>query len=291
MTYRPQRSVLFVPASNEKALAKVPLLQCDAVIVDFEDAVHPDARVAARDTLAKSAAAWTKSSKLIAVRINQLESEWGTDDLGSAMKIAPDAIVLPKVDAPSQINALSEALDGFDGPKPDIWAMIETPRGILNTPAIAELGRHTHAGLSTLVAGTNDLMKDSGVREAAHLAPWLMHVVLAAKAGGIGVIDGVHNDFRDVEGFEMACRLARDRGFDGKTLIHPSQIDSANRIFGADPQEVAEAEAIVAAFSLPEHAGKGVLQINGKMVERLHLAMAEKLLSRAKHMQNHEGRI
>ena len=134
MTYRPQRSVLFVPASNEKALAKVPLLQCDAVIVDFEDAVHPDARVAARDTFAKSAAAWTKSSKLIAVRINQLESEWGTDDLGSAMKIAPDAIVLPKVEAPSQINALSEALDGFDGPKPDIWAMIETPRGIPQYP-------------------------------------------------------------------------------------------------------------------------------------------------------------
>ena len=280
MTHHPLRSVLYVPASSEKALAKIPSLACDAVIIDFEDAVHPDARPVARETLVKSASSWGKASGFVAVRINRLDSQWGIDDLKAAMQIAPHAIVLPKVEMPSQITALIEAMDSFDVEAPKIWAMIETPRGILNAAAIAELGLHSRAGLTAFIAGTNDLMKDTGVRDAAHLAPWLMQLVLAAKAGGIAVLDGVHNDFRDTAGFDAACALARDRGFDGKTLIHPAQIEAANRIFSPGTDEVAEANAIVAAFALPENAGKGVVQINGKMVERLHLAMAETLLAR-----------
>lgn len=277
----PLRSVLYVPASNAKALAKLPALACDAAIIDLEDAVHPDQRAQARQTLL--AAAPALEGRRIIIRINRLDGPWGEADLDAAMAVAPHAILLPKAGAPQDINDLADALDRYDDAPPRIWAMIETPRGILNAAAMAELGHHHSARLECFVAGTNDLMKETGVCDADQLQPWLMQIVLAAKAGGLAVLDGVHNDFRDSAGFEAACQMARNRGFDGKTLIHPSQIDVANMAFAPDAGEVAAAQAVIAAFALPENAGKGVIEINGKMTERLHLAMAEAVVARAIH--------
>ncbi len=277
MQNRPLRSALYVPAANEKALGKLPTLDMDAVIVDLEDAVHPDTKAAARQTMVRALVGWVERKALVAVRINKLDSIHGMADLKSALEIKPDAILLPKVEAPSAILALSDALADLDAdPELRIWAMIETPRAIFNLAQMAELGHHHTARLNCFVTGTNDLMKETGVRDPLQMQPWLMQIVLAAKAGSLSVLDGVHNDFADKPGFETACGLARARGFDGKTLIHPSQIAPANRIFAPDETDLAEAEAIIAAFAMPENSGKAVVNIEGRMVERLHLAMAEK---------------
>ena len=163
--------------------------------------------------------------------------------------------------------------------------MIETPRAVFNLAQIAELGHHHTARLNCFVTGTNDLMKETGVRDAREMQPWLMQIVLAAKAGGLAVLDGVYNDFADAAGFEEACTAARNRGFDGKTLIHPSQIEPANRNFAPDENDVAAAMAIIAAFALPENSGKGVVSVEGRMVERLHLSMAEKTMALARSIQ------
>jgi citrate lyase subunit beta / citryl-CoA lyase len=284
MTNFPPRSALYSPASNAKALEKAPSLACDAVIIDLEDAVHPDAREDARELMRTTAKSWPSRPRTLAVRINPLTSEWGTEDLIAALAIRPDAIVLPKTEAPQDIITLAEAFNEFDlSPVPQIWAMIETARGVLNAPAIAELGRHKSAKLAAFIAGTNDLAKQTGVRDADAMEPWLMQIVLAARAGGLAVLDGVHNDFRDTAGFEAACNIARNRGFDGKTLIHPSQIEPANRIFAPSADEVTQARAIKAAFALPENTGKGVINLNGRMVERLHLEQAETVLAKADH--------
>ncbi len=283
MTIRPLRSVLYVPAANEKALGKLPSLDIDAVIIDLEDAVHPQEKAAARETMVRSLANWRERKALLSVRVNPLDGSNGPDDLKAALSVNPDAIVLPKVVSPSMILALSDALSDLDAdPDIRIWAMIETPRAIFNLAQIAELAHHRTGRLNCFVTGTNDLMKETGVRDPSEMQPWLMQIVLAAKAGGLAVLDGVHNDFADMPGFETACNLARSRGFDGKTLIHPSQIAAANRIFAPDAGELAEAQAIIAAFALTENSGKGVVTIQGRMVERLHLAMAEKTVASAK---------
>ncbi len=286
MINRPLRSVLYVPGSNDKALGKLPSLAMDAVIVDLEDAVHPDAKASARDTMVRILAGWQRRKALLAVRINPLDGNGGMDDVKAAVQIKPDAIVLPKVEAPSAILALSDALSDLDAdPAMRIWAMIETPRAVFNLAQIAELGHHHTARLNCFVTGTNDLMKETGVRDVAEMQPWLMQIVLAARAGGLSVLDGVHNDFTDTSGFEHACVLARNRGFDGKTLIHPSQIEPANRTFAPDENDIAAAKAIIAAFALPENSSKGVVSINGRMVERLHLALATKTMALAKSIQ------
>ena len=284
MTISPLRSALYIPASNARALEKAPSLDCDAVIIDLEDAVHPDARDDAREQMRTVAKIWPSRPRLLAVRINPLQSEWGTEDLIAALAIRPGAIVLPKAESPQEITALGEAFNEFDLPvRPQIWAMIETPRGLLNAPAMAELGLHQRHGLAAFIAGTNDLAKATGVRSADAMQPWLMHILLAARAGGLAVLDGVHNDFRDMDGFEAACHAARGRGFDGKTLIHPSQIEPANRIFSPSADEITQARAIKAAFALAENAGKGVINLDGRMVERLHLEQAEAVLAMAGH--------
>ena len=284
MTSHPPRSALYIPASNTRALEKAPSLACDAVIIDLEDSVHPDARDDARELMRSTAKIWASRPRMLAVRINPLASEWGTEDLVAALAIRPDAIVLPKTEAPQDIITLAEAFNEFDiSPVPQIWAMIETARGVLNAPAIAELGRHKSAKLAAFVAGTNDLAKQTGVRNADAMQPWLMQILLAARAGGLAALDGVHNDFHDTNGFENACHAASGRGFDGKTLIHPSQIEPANRIFAPSADEINEARAIKAAFALPENTGKGVINLNGSMVERLHLEQAEVMLAKVEH--------
>jgi len=285
MPSRPRRSVLYMPATNEKALAKLPSLACDCVIFDLEDAVAPEAKADARERLRAFLEQNRPERVEIVVRINALSTEWGTEDLIAMRACRPHAILLPKIDTPRDVKEADEALDDMDaGRNLALWTMIETPKAMLNIGPIAELGRDNATRLACFVAGTNDLVKDTGVRatpDRRYLMPWLLQMVLAARAGGLDVLDGVSNDFRDLDAFARECAEGRNLGFDGKTLIHPAQIDPANAAFSPAPDEIAEAQAIAAAFALPENAGKGVIRLEGRMVERLHLAQAERLLAKA----------
>ncbi|WP_224544350.1 HpcH/HpaI aldolase/citrate lyase family protein [Mesorhizobium sp. CA16] len=284
-SYRPRRSVLYIPASNDKALAKIGSLACDAVIIDLEDAVLPADKKAARDKVAGILAARPERRCEMVVRINPLASEWGTHDLLAVAKAEPDGILLPKIATPRDILEAGDLLD--DNFAPDsvkLWAMVETPKALLNIGAIAELGRDPASRLACFVTGTNDLVKATGILatpDRRYLMPWLMQLVLAARAGGLDVIDGVANDFRDLDAFARECADGAAMGFDGKSLIHPAQIEPANRAFSPSPERLAAAHAIKDAFARPENAGKGVIAMDGRMVERLHLAEAEKLLAKA----------
>ncbi|MEV8640423.1 CoA ester lyase [Mesorhizobium ciceri] len=284
-TYRPRRSVLYIPASSDKALAKIAQLACDAIIIDLEDAVAPADKIAAREKLAGIFAGHSERRCEMIVRINAISGEWGADDLLAAASCEPDGILLPKVDTPRDLLEAGDVLDdNFTPDSVKLWAMIETPKALLNIGAIAELGRDPASRLNCFVAGTNDLVKETGILatpDRRYLVPWLMQMVLAARAGGIDMLDGVSNDFRDLDAFAHECAEAAAMGFDGKSLIHPAQIEAANRAFVPSTEAVAEARSVKEAFALAENAGKGVIALNGRMVERLHLAQAEKLLAKA----------
>ncbi len=281
-----RRSVLYVPASSDKALAKLASLSCDAVVVDLEDAVAPAQKAVARQKLPGILGNRPAGVREMVVRVNALSSDWGADDLAAVIACAPDGILLPKVETPRDVLEAGDALDEAGAPGTlRLWAMIETPRAVLNIGAIAELGRDAASRLSCLVAGTNDLVAMTGVMatpDRRYLMPWLMQMVLAARAGGLDMLDGVSNDFRDLDAFAADCAQARAMGFDGKTLIHPAQIEPAEAAFSPAPDALAEARRIVAAFALPENAGKGAIALDGRMVELLHLAEAERLLARAR---------
>jgi citrate lyase subunit beta / citryl-CoA lyase len=281
------RSVLYVPANNSKALAKIATLAMDAVILDLEDAVAPDDKPAAREALSAYFARREKTKKRHVIRINSLSSPWGNDDLAAAISCRADAILLPKVEVPQDIFTADEVLEET-GEADDIklWAMIETPRGVLNLSAIAELGLRTGPRLECLVAGTNDLALETGARSRSAMQPWLSHIVLAARAGHLAVIDGVFNNFADEAGFAIECDSACEMGFDGKSLIHPAQIDTANRAFMPSSDDLARAHKIIEAFALPENAAKGVISINGRMIERLHLEMAQQTLAKVQMDEN-----
>ena len=289
MSIRPlrrRRSVLYVPATNERALAKIASLACDCVVVDLEDAVAPAHKAEAREAVAALFARRGEADgRELVIRVNALSSEWGADDLAMARACRPDGILLPKVESARDVLEANDALDDADArPSLWLWAMVETPRALLNIGAIAALGRDRGARLACLVAGTNDLVKETGVLatpDRRYLVPWLMQVVLAGRAGGLDVLDGVSNDFSDLDAFAAECREGRNMGFDGKTLIHPAQIGPANAAFSPSQAEVDAARAIRAAFARPENAGKGVISLDGRMVERLHLDQAERLLARA----------
>ncbi|MGH6762263.1 MAG: HpcH/HpaI aldolase/citrate lyase family protein [Phyllobacterium sp.] len=282
---RPRRSVLYLPAANEKALAKAPSLDADAIILDLEDAVAPAAKPQARERLRGWFAGNPQTRFERIIRINSLHSEWGMEDLLAARACNPDAILLPKVETPRDILDVTHALEEADAADHiRIWAMIETPRGILNADEIAELGRRETGRLDCFVIGPNDIARETGVTPGANrqfLMPWLMQILLCGKAGRLDVLDGVYNDFRNEEGFAAECAQGAAMGFDGKTLVHPSQIAPANRHFAPDSEKLVEARAIAAAFREPENADKGVISLNGRMVERLHLDMAEKLIAKA----------
>lgn len=281
--FRPRRSVLYVPASNEKALAKAVGLNCDVIIFDLEDAVAPADKVLARERLKQVFPTFPKNGVEKVIRVNALSTEWGLEDLAAARACRPDAVLLPKVDTPRDVHDADDALDDEDADL-RIWAMIETPRAMLNLGPIAELGRDRAARLACLVAGTNDLAKETGValtNDRRFLAPHLAQIVMAARAGGLDVLDGPFNNFGNVTAFEDQCRQAAQMGFDGKTLIHPAQIHAANSIFAPSPDAVEDARTVVAAFALPENAAKGVISLNGRMVERLHLDQAERLIAKA----------
>jgi len=278
MQIRPRRSVLYMPGSNARALEKAKSLPADALILDLEDAVAPDAKEAARKQVCEAVTAGGYGNREIVIRINGLDTPWGAADLAAAAAAGPDAVLLPKPGIGADIVRATEALaKGGASDKTRLWAMIETPLAILNVADIAAASRQVGARLACLVMGTNDLVKETRADLSANRRPalyWLSATVTAARAYGLDVLDGVYNNFRDADGLRRECVHGRRLGFDGKTLIHPDQVATANAVFAPLEAEVAFARKIIAAFDQPENKGKGVITVEGRMVELLHAAMA-----------------
>ena len=282
MTIRPRRSMLYMPGSNARAIAKARELPADGIILDLEDAVAPDAKAQARDLVVQELQKGGFGGREVLVRINGLDTAWWRDDLAVAAA-GPDALLLPKVSTPEQLRELARHFVGVGAEAHiRIWAMMETPLAMLNAREIAAAALDPATRLAGFVMGTNDLAKETRARIVpgrAPVLPWLMACVAAARAYGLAILDGVYNEFGDLEGFAAECRQARDLGFDGKTLIHPQQIAPCNAAFSPPPDEVAWARKIIAAFDLPENAGRGVIQVDGRMVERLHAEMARQVVA------------
>ncbi len=283
MTVRPRRSVLYMPGSNARALEKARELPADGLILDLEDAVAPDAKAAARENIVKALQNGGFGDREVMVRINGLDTRWWVDDIDAAVAAKPDAVLVPKVSTPQQLQDLAARLvDMGTDPHVRVWAMMETPLAMLNVRDIAASALDSETRLAGFVMGTNDLAKDTRARLVpgrAPMLPWLMTCVAAARAYGIDILDGVYNDLGNAEGFAAECGQARDLGFDGKTLIHPRQIEPCNEAFSPTPEEVEVARKMIAAFDLPENENKGVIQIDGRMVERLHAEMARQTVA------------
>lgn len=268
---RPTRSALYIPGSKPRALDKARGLACDAILFDLEDAVSPEEKAAARGTLAEELAKGGYGPRQTIVRINALETEWGADDAVAAADMACDAVLLPKVNGAADLDALAARVPG----KP-LWAMMETPQAILRADEIAG-----HPQLAGFVMGTNDLAKDLRTRSRAALTAALQHCLLAARSQGAAAIDGVYNAFRDTDGLRAECEEGRDMGFDGKSLIHPAQIEIANACFGPTEVEVALARRQIDAFEAAMREGQGVAVVDGKIVENLHIETARATLAQA----------
>jgi citrate lyase subunit beta/citryl-CoA lyase len=283
MTTRPRRSVLYMPGTNARAMEKARELPVDAVILDLEDAVAPDAKAKARELIVETLKKGGFGGREVLVRINGLDTVWWLDDLAIIAAASPDAVLVPKISDPQQLHEVAKHLFGVRADaKIRIWAMMETPLAMLNAGAIASAAADPQTRLAGFVMGTNDLAKDTRARllpGRAPMLPWLMTCVAAARAYGLDILDGVYNELGNAEGFVAECRQARDLGFDGKTLIHPQQIAPCNEAFSPTAEEVAAARKIIAAFDLPENASKGVIQIEGRMVERLHADMARRTVA------------
>jgi (3S)-malyl-CoA thioesterase len=275
-TARPYRSVLYIPGSKERALDKARSLPADAIIFDLEDAVAPDAKQEARATLAAALGQGGYGNRTRIVRINALITEWGLADAEALRDAGADAILLPKVNAPSDVDALADIV----GPEMPIWVMMETPLAIFNAREIA-----AHAQVAGMVAGTNDLAKDLNCRSRPDRLPLmqaLQTIVLAARAARIVAVDGVYNAFRDDEGLKAECDQGRDLGFDGKTLIHPAQIEVTNAAFAPAQEEIDLAERQIAAYEECQAKGEGVAVVDGQIVENLHVATARRTLAKAR---------
>lgn len=283
MTVRPRRSVLYMPGSNARALDKAKTLAADGVILDLEDSVAPDAKEVARRQVAEAVKAGGFGNREVFIRVNGIDTPWHADDLAAAAKAGPDAIVIPKVSTPGTLELIGRRLlDLGTGPKTRVWAMIETPLALFNILAIAAQARDSASRLGGFIMGTNDLAKDTRARLVPGRAPmlaWLSMCVAAARIHGIDILDGVHNDIADSGGFDLECAQGVELGFDGKTLIHPNQIAPCNKAFSPTEQEVAQARKMIAAFDLPENRDKGVVTIDGRMVERLHADMARRTVA------------
>jgi citrate lyase subunit beta / citryl-CoA lyase len=282
MTVRPRRSVLYMPGSNPRALEKARELPADVLILDLEDAVAPEAKLQAREAVVKAIQQGFGDREVL-VRINGLDTRWWVEDIDAAASARPDAVLVPKVSSPRQLQDLAARLvDMGTDPHVRVWAMMETPLAMLNVRDIAAAALDSETRLAGFVMGTNDLAKDTRARLVpgrAPMLPWLMNCLAAARAYGLDILDGVYNDIGDAAGFAAECRQARDLGFDGKTLIHPRQIEPCNEAFSPTAEEVDAARKIIAAFDLPENENKGVLQIDGRMVERLHAELARRTVA------------
>lgn len=278
---RPRRSVLYMPGASTRALDKARSLPADTLILDLEDAVAPDAKALARDQVASALRAGGYGPRECVVRINALDTPWGHDDVRAIAQAGADAVLLPKVQSAAQLDALAQALDAAGAPATlPLWAMAETPLGFLQLDAIAS----GHPRLAAIVVGTSDLVKDLHARHTPDRHETLLArsmAVLAARAHGLAVLDGVHLDLDDEAGLAAACRQGRDQGFDGKTLIHPKQIAAANTAYAPTETELASARKRLDAWRAAQAAGQGVAVVDGALVENLHAAEAERLLALA----------
>jgi citrate lyase subunit beta/citryl-CoA lyase len=279
MQHRPLRSVLYMPASNAKAIEKARSLPCDAVILDLEDAVAPDAKDVARVQAMEAVKAGGFGRRMVVVRANGLDTPYGAEDLKAAAEAGPDAILVPKVNDAADVARYNDAV-GAAPEKTELWAMVETCRSLFRLDEIAAASKTSR--LSTWVMGTNDLAKEMRARQTAGREPFAAALglsVAAARAYGLTILDGVYNDIENEQGLEAICEQGVDFGFDGKTLIHPRQVEICNRVFSPSAADVAFARAVVAAFALPENQGKGAIRVEGRMAELLHLAQAQRLIA------------
>jgi citrate lyase beta subunit len=280
-TVRPRRSVLYMPGANTRALEKARTLPADALIFDLEDAVAPEAKEAARTNVVLAAESKAYGKREIAIRCNGLGTPWGEADIEAIARSGADAILVPKVESATQVTHVVSLLDTAGAPTGmAVWAMMETPKGILRAEEIA--GAHPRLGL--FVMGTNDLVKDMRARHTPIRLPMITALgigMLAARAHGLAILDGVYNDIQDTAGFRAVCQQGLEMGFDGKTLIHPSQVEPCNEVFAPSAAELEMAGKIVAAFKAAQAEGKGVVTVDGRMIENLHVEQAERALALA----------
>ena len=282
---RPRRSVLYMPAANARALEKAKSIPADALIFDLEDAVAPDAKPEARDQAAAAAASGDYGNREITIRCNGLDTPWGADDLVAAAAAGPAAVVIPKVESTDYLHEISDRLDAAGAPSHTrIWAMIETPTAIFDARSIAAVDR-----VAVLIMGTNDLAKELRAVAGDDRAPLLPHLstaVLAARAAGKVILDGVYNDIQNADGFGAECQQGAAMGFDGKTLIHPNQVEVANDVWAPSDAEIADAKKVIAAFAEAEADGRGVVTVDGRMIENLHVDNARRILAVAETIAN-----
>ncbi|MDX3097279.1 CoA ester lyase [Streptomyces sp. ME01-24h] len=278
---RPRRSVLYMPGANERALEKAKALPTDALILDLEDSVAPDAKSEARKRVAAAAASGAYGYREVTIRVNAPGTPWHEDDLRAAAEAGPDAVVVPKVDSAATVHAIERALEAAGAPdRTAIWAMVETPRAMLDARAVAAASER----LAVLVMGTNDLAKELHAEHVPGRAPLLTGLSLAllgAREAGKAILDGVYNDVRDMAGFEAECVQGRQFGFDGKTLIHPGQVEVCNRAFAPSPEDVDTARRVITAFEEAVAEGRGVVTVDGRMIENLHVDDARRVLALA----------
>ena len=288
-TARPRRSVLYMPGSNARALEKGRTLAADGLILDLEDAVAPDAKEMARQQIGAALEAGGYGARELIVRVNGLESPWGYDDVVAAAGFGADAILLPKVESAGAVHQAETIMEASGAPQAlSIWCMMETPLGMLHAEEIADASRRVGA----LVMGTSDLAKDlyaAHTRDRLPMITALGLCMLAARAAAIAILDGVHLDLGDDEGFAYSCRQGKELGFDGKTLIHPKTIDVANQVFGPSEEEVEWSRTIIAAHAEAAKEGKGIVVVDGKLIENLHVLNAERVVAMAKAIRDMES--
>jgi citrate lyase subunit beta / citryl-CoA lyase len=290
---RPRRSVLYMPGANARALEKARTLPADGIIIDLEDAVAPNAKEAARAQVVAAVRQGGYGHREVVIRVNASDTPWGEADLAAACEAAPDAILVPKVSDSGTLVSIGHRLRRLGASeKMRVWAMIETPLAILRCEEIARAARDVDTRLACFVMGTNDLAKETRARQVpgrAPMLPWLATAVAAARAHDLDILDGVYNGLQDEAGFRAECEQGRDLGFDGKTLIHPNQVGPANEVFAPPAAEIDEARAIIAAFARPENRGKGVISLEGRMVERMHADIAERTVALAEAIGRGSG--
>ena len=278
---RPRRSVLYMPGANTRALEKARTLPADALIFDLEDAVAPDAKEAARANVAAAAQSKAYGKREIAIRCNGLTTPWGKADIAAIARSGADALLVPKVESAAEVATVVSLLDAAGAPSSmAVWAMMETPKGILRAEEVAG----SHPRLALFVMGTNDLVKDMRARHTPMRLPMVTALglgMLAARAHGLTILDGVYNDIQDAEGFRAVCQQGLEMGFDGKTLIHPSQVEPCTEVFAPSSSELEMAGRIVSAFKQAQAEGKGVVTVDGRMIENLHVEQAERALALA----------
>jgi citrate lyase subunit beta/citryl-CoA lyase len=272
-----------MPGSNPRALEKARTVAADGIILDLEDAVAPDAKGTARDAIAQTLAAGGFGKREVIIRINALDSPWWIDDVTMAGKAKPDGILVPKISSVEDLSAVADRLSDIGADMSiKVWAMIETSRAILHAEELAAASRDSENRLAGFVFGPNDIARETRIRMMpgrAAMLPMITHCVLATRLHGLEILDGPYSNFSDTEGFIAEAEQGRDIGFDGKTLIHPSQIEACNKVFTPPDDEVAQARRIIAAFEQPENAKRGAIQLDGKMVERLHAEMAKRTIA------------